>query len=168
MLTWLRRIAACIFLTLAILFAALWVRSYFTRDLVARVSRCSRVTAESIKGAVFGEVISSREPIFPYPSSVYQFRSRPSARVGLTHALTGFHWEKKLLGKTTYLTNYRFPLWPVVLILSVTAIVILPKPRLRFSLFALFLLLTMVAISIGTIVAFVNNRGVYHSYNEYG
>jgi hypothetical protein len=140
------------------------VRSYWRDEVVARTTGFDHATARAFKGFVYGDIYLWNERVYPYASAIYQFRSRPVRDVATprSRSILGFFWGNEYWGKDSRHIRYQFPFWPVVLATSATTFAVLPKPRLRFGLFNLLVLMSIVCISIGMIVAFVNSRGLYH------
>jgi hypothetical protein len=147
-----------------LLVLAIWisVRSYFYSDTIARVTGYSQATAESIKGVVRGEVYAGNERINTYTDSVYQFRTHPTGRGPIRYdsGLMGFHWKHDNW-KGRHLIEYRFPLWPLLVAVALATFLVRPKPKLRFGLFDLSLLVTMLAIAVGTSVSLMNASGLF-------
>lgn len=161
MLTWLRRIASCLFLALLVLTVWLWVRSYFYSDVAARMTGYSQATAQSIKGVIRGEIYSGQKRFYTYTKPVYQFRSHSAGRGPLLYnsGFLDFFWKHNQY-KQQHRIEYRLPLWPIVLFLTAATVASRPKPRLRYGLFDLMVVLTMIALALGALVSLTNASGL--------
>lgn len=162
MLTRLRRIASCFFFTLLVLAIWLWVRSYFYSDVAARMTGYSQATSQSIKGAIRGEIYSGQERFYTYTKPVYQFRSRPAGRGSLCYdnGFMNFYWKHHQY-KQQHRIEYRLPIWPIVLFLMTATVALRPKPRLRYGLFDLMAVLTMIALAVGALFSLTDASGLF-------
>jgi hypothetical protein len=162
MLTLLRRITSCFFLTLCILSTVLWARSFFYSDLAARLTGYSQATIESIRGIVRGEIYFGKKRFNTYTDIVYQFRSHETGGGPLRYddGIVGFFWKHDDW-KGQHRIEYRFPFWPFVLALVSITFMARAKPRFHYSLFDLLAVLSMMAIALGIVVSITNASGLY-------
>lgn len=168
-MNWIRRTLSYVGFVLAALLALLLLRSFFYSDLVARTTqgsltdKYSNSILEGINGKVRGRVYSSESPGKPRAPVAYQFRTRnaSSGSVGNRKGLLGFYFRRESWGKQSRYTEFSAPHWPFVVVLSALAFALRPKPRWSYGVRELFAFLTVTAIIVGMIVAFINSRGFY-------
>jgi hypothetical protein len=152
MLTWLRIIVSCFCLVLCVLCAALWVRSYIACDVAARVSRYALATAANYKGSIDGTVEVSPE-MFPrqmHAEYHLSYGSPMRDQLERRNGFFGFYWSRSETDNSRS-WQYCFPLWPFVIIFALTSVVTRPRPRFQFELRDLWILLSVLALMLGTI-----------------
>jgi hypothetical protein len=154
MLLWLRRIASCFFFTLAVLFAALWVRSnycvdilatfrYFTNDDVfpARQSKPLMLSGGGILEVRCGDEAIAFEGNNKLPRFEVYCKS-PSWNP------QSYPWSWHVYNIPTGTVRIvRFPHYIVVFVAFLLAIAIRPKPRFKFSFRDLLTLTTVAALA---------------------
>jgi hypothetical protein len=157
-LKYLRIAVSALSLTVCVLLIALWVRSYWTLDLVSRVSSSGQTsTFGSNDGAVYFVERPSR-PMRAFagsrvslPRGFFVRRPRPhgwrhsSGKVNELARPERFQWEIK--GGTA---KIKFPHWLLVLTMALVAAI--PWIRRRFSLRTLLIATTLVSVGLGVIV----------------
>lgn len=151
----LRRIASCFFLTLAILFAALWVRGFYIVDSINKVTkRVDPPTTYSTNLVRFG--IGRVHLVLSLPTPQYgetlTLKSSPSmsaqsvSNVGRRY----FFWMWPVVV---------FPTWTAIVLFGALALSIRPAPRLKFSLRDLLTLTTVAAVIIGPLAFWLRAIG---------
>jgi hypothetical protein len=151
---WLRRIASCFFLTLAILFAALWVRSYFRVDHIYCDPGNTDIVVESGLG-MLPIMVNTRRAIHP-PRLDWSVRPVREFRISPGANRLGFKWMYSLSGETAY---FQIPYWFPTLTSVLLAIVIRPAPRFKFSLRDLLTLMTVAALTVGPLAFWLRSIG---------
>lgn len=153
MFLWLRRIASCFFFTQAILFAALWVRSYFYFDTVAKREAATNPgpyirtlsgTVTYIRKASLEEAlpaqwrwVTGRVELYPLNGPIPE------------SSFFGFQWKQRSFKVGLFYTDLQTPLWFPTLVTALLALAIRPAPRFKFNLRDLFTLTTVAALTIG-------------------
>lgn len=174
MLTWLRRIASCFFVTLAILSSAMWVRSYFHYDHIIKqawgplaspnatrftsaggaISFVKRTSPSTVYGEVrwaLGYAPARRNPL---PSAV-----PPNIAAKYAPNVFGFRWLHDTLRDGGSQTSIRVPYLSLVLTTALLGIAIRPKPRFKFGLRDLLTLTTVAALAIGPLAFWLRSIG---------
>jgi hypothetical protein len=174
MVTWLRIIVSFFCLVLCVLFAALWVRSYFVADSISTidlsVSPHETGTLQVSRGEANYQYadhpagLDHMLKIFPrrFPDGVR------TSRMWLTYKATslgkrrsGFKPDFELLGIGFYteagrdgqhFLGWRLPFWILVFTSGIIAYAAKPTPRRQFGMRELLVLLTVGAITVGTLV----------------
>jgi hypothetical protein len=142
-----RIIVTALSLTACVLLTALWVRSYWTCDLVSRMDANSLVTTLG----------SNRETVYFVRLQLPGFRAavrsamRPRPQHGWRHSSSeanpvnnSFIWQF-----SEGITNVTLPLWLVVPILAAAGAT--PWIKWRFSLRTLLIATTLVAVGFGVV-----------------
>lgn len=152
MLLWLRRIASCFFLTLAILFASLWVRSCWCWDTLILDAKSHHFDITSLRGLLSLHWNSFGSEYLSYNSArnVIPLSDVPP----LLFNLPNFSFD---LGPQQWYVI--IPHWFPVAALAVIAIAIRPAPRFKFNLRDLFTLTTVAALVIGPFAFWLRSIG---------
>ena len=156
MLTWLRIVVSCVCLVLCVLFAALWVRSYYYGDFVQKTFRVSPRTSYNLTIATSGKgSISLHLGVQSGPNIKFvnwRFDSESTAEYTPEGHWLNFVWLT-LRYEYRNVRHILFPHWFAILIFGFTAYLVKPKPRWQFGMRELFVLSTIGAITVGTLAA---------------
>lgn len=159
MLAWLRIIVSCFCLVLCVLFAALWVRSYYHTDTLSTLYRKSIVSvlvrdhAISNYGSMKLYFITGGDPAWKtakWDLSSSDYPPKPQRQ--------WFRWNKFRMGGAR-VNTVTIPHWFAVLSTALLVIAIRPKPRWRFGLRELFLISTFGAFAFGTLAMLMRASG---------
>lgn len=172
MVTWLRRIASYFCLVMCVLFAALWVRSYFTSDLIVTTDLSGDVRdlssnfqlnegrmfyqQRTVEDGKLDRIAQMTPELFPHTNYKYQkwLTTSGSNRVSMPvppklEKFFGIGWRSSVARNGDEHFQWVFPLWLPVVGLGLVATALRPKPRWRFGLRDLLALTTIAAVIVG-------------------
>ncbi len=172
MFTWLRRIASCFFLVFCILFAVLWVRSYFTGDWIITTDLSREVRdlssdfqvhdgrmfyqQRTVEDGKLDRLAQMTPELFPHTNYKYQkwLATSGSKRVSIPvppklEKFLGIGWHNSVARDGDEHFQFLLPLWLLVVAFGLAAAVLRPKPRWRFGLRDLFTLTTTAGVVVG-------------------
>ncbi len=149
MLTWLRIVVSCFCLVLCVLFAALWIRSWFGLDMI----RITDGTTETTITSNYGNILFQQrlEPSAqPEPFSVFSASAPAKVFRPQSHSkMFGFSWRTIRTNRGLDYNIRQVPHWIIFVPAGLLAIALRTKPRWRFSLGELAGLVTLTAIEFG-------------------
>jgi hypothetical protein len=162
MLTWLRIIVSCFCLVLCVLFAALWVRSYSSGDTI-RYAQRSEIDFDNDTKVMPGDLWSATSG-----DGIVLLKHQSGSSDSADWTVNYFPEVTPWFGGTNFFgfaflqynspnadasaTAVGMPHWFLVLLIATISLVVKPKPRFRFGLRELFVLSTVGAITVGTLV----------------
>lgn len=171
MLTWLRRIASCFFVTLAILFTVLWVRSYYyfgsveKRDWANYNCTWRPAGTPSTEASVTRFRIANGTAIYiseynsKAPASIERRWGTTYSAAHPTTTSSSFGLEREIYPGGIYFTMLKLPIWFIASLTVILTIAIRPKPRFKFGLRDLFTLTTVAALTIGPLAFWLRSIG---------
>jgi hypothetical protein len=152
MLKYLRFAVTALSLTTCVLLVALWVRSYFWRDIASVISPAGR---EYVLGSFRGIVSYASVGIPNTPSSLmWNYECRPTDQVG--HVLSIHRPEYKVFGfayRGTGGLRIVLPYWIPTFMTAALAVLPWLIWSTRFSLRTLLITTTLVAVVLGVIIS---------------